>query len=145
MAIHRRAQALRHYGIALGVALLLAGCHGTPEQPDNALVCRTYASQGSRQEVLARGTIAGMLGEAQGRSGVHEGYMVQLDGRCDLLVRIETNVGITGPIPLHRGEPVIIKGEYEYTATGGVIHWTHHDPSGRHVNGYVQAAGKFYR
>ena len=60
-----------------------------------------------------------------------------------LTIRIEDNVSITGPIPLAKGEPVTLQGVYE--CNDGVIHWTHHDPRGRHMGGYIQAGGKIYR
>jgi hypothetical protein len=47
-------------------------------------------------------------------------------------------------VPLRAGETVTVKGQFEDDPTGGVIHWTHHDPSGRHVGGYVLAGGKYY-
>jgi hypothetical protein len=47
-------------------------------------------------------------------------------------------------VPLHAGETAIVKGQYETDATGGVIHWTHHDPEGRHVGGYIVVGGKTY-
>ncbi len=147
MAIHRRPQPVRHRRLALlALALALAaGCASHPETPDNGLVCRTYAAQADKQEVLAQGKIVAILGTMLGPSGHHAGFLLQLTGDCDLLVRVETNVDLTGPVPLKAGENAIVKGEYEYTALGGVIHWTHHDPGGRHVDGYVQAAGKVYQ
>lgn len=144
MAVHRRAQSLRHYGLVAALALA-SGCASHPEAPDNALVCSTYAGQGSGQEVLAQGNVAAILGTREGPSGEHEGFLLQLTGDCDLVVRVETNVDLTGPVPLRAGEAAIVKGQYEYTVMGGVIHWTHHDPAGRHVAGYVQAGGKVYQ
>ena len=58
-------------------------------------------------------------------------------------IRIEDNVSVTGPIPLSKGELVTLQGQYE--CNDGVIHWTHHDPRGRHVGGFIEAGGKIYR
>jgi hypothetical protein len=125
--------------------IAVAGCAGQPEKPDNAFVCQSFSSQASKQEVLAEGRIAYVLGTSNGPSGEHEGFLLKLSGDCDLLVRVETNVDITGPVPLRAGETVTVKGEYEFEPTGGVVHWTHHDPAGRHIGGYVLAAGKLYQ
>ena len=144
MAVHRRAQALRYLGVA--VALLLAtACNGQPEKPNNAQICQLYAGQGSGVEVIATGTVARVLGDRRGPSGEHEGYLLQTDGDCDLLLRVETNEDLTGHVPLHEGERVVVKGEYEFAPEGGVVHWTHRDPRGRHINGYVYAGGQYYR
>ncbi len=144
MAIHRRAKALRHYGIIVAL-LLVSACNSHPEEPNNALVCQLYAGQGSKTEVFVKGTVQRVLGDSQGPSGVHEGYLLQLRHGCDVLARIETNETLTGHIPLHNGESVEVKGEYEYTPEGGVIHWTHRARNGRHINGYVYAGGKYYQ
>jgi len=146
MAIHRRAASLRHRALALGFILLSsAGCSGAvTEKPDNAHVCALYASGTSGAEVLAEGTVVAELGTSNGPSGEHEGFLLRLTRQCDLMLRVETNVDITGPVPLRPGETVIVKGQFEDDPTGGVIHWTHHDPEGRHVAGYVLAGGKYY-
>jgi hypothetical protein len=148
MAIHRCSPALWRYGrtaFALSAILAFAAC-AAQEQPDNKVICSAYAGQLTNGEVVADGTVGGVLGERRGPSGEHEGFLLQLDGDCDLLLRVETNTDITGPIPLHRGERVIVKGVYVYTPLGGVIHWTHHDPGGRHEAGFVKTPdGKLYQ
>jgi hypothetical protein len=90
------------------------------------------------------GTVVALLGTSQGESGEHEGFLLKLSRQCDLLLRVEVNTDITGAVPLATGESVTVKGEYDTDPTGGVIHWTHHDPSGRHIGGYIVAAGKTY-
>lgn len=86
-----------------------------------------------------------MLGTRNGPSGEHEGFLLKLNEQCDLLLRVETNVDITGPVPVQAGEIVTVKGQFEDDPSGGVIHWTHHDPRGRHVAGYVDVGGKLYQ
>lgn len=145
MAVHRRPPALRYQGLALTLALCASGCGGgQAEQPDNARICSLYASGSSGAEVIGQGTVLAVLGTRAGPSGEHEGFLLKLTRHCDLMLRIETNVDITGPVPLHTGESVTVKGQYEDDPTGGVIHWTHHDPAGRHVAGYIVADGKVY-
>jgi hypothetical protein len=150
MAVHRRPQTLRARFVGkalagLAVSLGLASCTAHVETPNNAHVCNLYARGASHAEVLARGTVVALLGTSQGRSGTHEGFLYKLDGSCDLLLRVETNTSITGPLPLRVGAPVVVKGVYDTDVTGGVIHWTHHDPGGRHVAGYVEIGNKLYQ
>lgn len=91
-------------------------------------------------EVIASGTVAQLLGTSSSSSGEHEGFVLR---RNAMTIRIEDNTSITGPIPLSKGEPVSVQGQYE--CNDGVIHWTHRDPRGRHVGGYIEAGGKTYR
>ena len=46
---------------------------------------------------------------------------------------------------LKAGDMVGFYGEYEPNSQGGVIHWTHHDPQGRHVAGWLEHNGKRYQ
>lgn len=94
----------------------------------------------SAVEVVASGKVAQLLGTFSSPTGQHEGFTIHSKS---MTIRIEDNVSITGPIPLTKGEPVTLQGVYE--CNDGVIHWTHHDPRGRHMGGYIQAGGKIYR
>ena len=84
------------------------------------------------------------MGVQSGRISPHEGFLFQLGSGCSLVLRVEANTDFTGPIPLAPGERVLVKGEYEYYPLGGVIHWTHRDPRGRHESGYIAAGGRMY-
>jgi len=46
---------------------------------------------------------------------------------------------------LRTGDTVEFHGEYEWNSKGGVIHWTHHDPAGRHIDGWLKHGGKTYQ
>ncbi len=131
----------RHSAVFAVALFALTGC--TPG-PDDASVCRVSRANASGVEVIADGSVEQILGTQAGPSGPHEGFLLRLRSGCDLVVRVETNVDFTGPIPLRTGEYVVVKGEYESDPLGGVIHWTHRETSGRHPSGYVEAGGRYY-
>ncbi len=132
-------------------AFLLAGC-STSQAPNDRAVCDAYAAGRSHVEVVADGIVTRTLGVAPGRpsttlragSSPHEGFLMRLSSACSLIVRVEANTDFTGSFPLAPGQRVNVKGEYEYYPMGGVVHWTHRDPRGRHEGGFIQTGGGLY-
>jgi hypothetical protein len=129
---------------SLAIAACASACGGNGTT-DDAAVCSAYHNGRSGVEVVADGRVTAILGVAQGRVSPHEGFLVRLDSGCDVVVRVEANTDLTGEFPIARGDRVVVKGEYEYYPRGGVIHWTHRDPRGRHEGGYVQLGGRTYQ
>lgn len=129
------------FGVAL--AVLAGGC-ASPSTPNDAAVCDAYQAGRSHVEVVADGTVTRVLGVKAGRTSPHEGFLMKLGSGCDTIVRVEANTDFTGQFSLAPGDRVTVKGEYEFYRLGGVIHWTHRDPRGRHEGGYVEVGGKTY-
>jgi len=124
-------------------AFALGACAAT-QAPNDPAACSAFADGRSHVEVVVDGTVTRLLGVEPGRVSPHEGFLLRLASGCNLIVRVEANTDFTGPIPLASGEHVAVKGEYEYYPLGGVIHWTHRDPRGRHEGGYIEAGGRMY-
>ncbi|MEO6836354.1 MAG: DUF3465 domain-containing protein [Candidatus Tumulicola sp.] len=135
---------MRNALAACGLAALLAGCAGAAT-PNDAVVCDAFRAGRSHVEVVADGTVTRVLGVKAGRTSPHEGFLMKLGSSCDTIVRVEANTDFTGAFALARGDRVTVKGEYEFYPLGGVIHWTHRDPRGRHEGGYVEAGGETYQ
>jgi hypothetical protein len=95
-------------------------------------------------EVTAQGTVTRDFGVRPGRESAHEGFLLRLSSDCNLVVRVEANTDFTGAFAVRPGQPVEVRGEYEYYSRGGVIHWTHRDPRGRHPDGFIQTNGHQY-
>jgi hypothetical protein len=138
----------RAAGAAAAGVLLLAACAGGGGSADasNAAVFDAWRAARSRVEVTASGSVARVLGQREGPSGMHEGFLLHLRGGAGrgLTVRVEDNTDITGPIPLRAGDDVVVRGEYIYDSRGGIIHYTHRDPRARHPAGYVRVNGRIY-
>jgi len=127
--------------------LLLGGCSGgAGDSGSNAAVYDAWRAGRSHIEVTASGSVARILGERPGPSGVHEGFLLHLRGSegRGLTVRVEDNVDLTGPIPMRTGDDVTVRGEYIYDPRGGLIHYTHRDPRNRHPGGFVRVNGRLY-
>jgi hypothetical protein len=129
--------------VTLAVATAASAC-AAAQSPDDSAVCAAYAAGRSKVEVVADGAITRVLGVQPGAISPHQGFLLRLGSGCSLIVRVEANTDFTGPMPLAPGERVVVKGEYEYYPLGGVIHWTHRDPRGRHEGGYIEAGGRSY-
>ena len=74
----------------------------------------------------------------------HQGFILTLTNGQTLLVA--HNIDLASRITdLNLGDSVEFYGEYEWNEKGGVIHWTHIDPSGRHESGWLRHNGQTYQ
>ena len=57
---------------------------------------------------------------------------------------VSQNIDVAERIPLAERDSIEFRGQYEWNERGGVVHWTHHDPAGRHPGGWIRHAGELY-
>ncbi len=43
------------------------------------------------------------------------------------------------------GDAISFRGEYVYNPKGGIVHWTHRDPQGKHFGGWIKHNGHTYQ
>ena len=73
----------------------------------------------------------------------HQRFIIKLDSNQTLL--IAHNIDLAPKVEnLKVDDHVNFYGEYEWNSKGGVIHWTHKDPQGRHVAGWLRHSGRTY-
>jgi hypothetical protein len=102
-----------------------------------------FANRQSNVHVQCEAVVKTVLAD-DNQGGRHQRFIVQLASGQTLL--IAHNIDISGRIEsIKKGDRVTINGEYEWNPQGGVIHWTHHDPSGRHLSGWVKHDGQTYQ
>jgi len=74
----------------------------------------------------------------------HQRFILRLPS--DQTILVAHNIDLAPRIPaLKAGDSVTFSGEYEWNDRGGVVHWTHRDPDGRHPAGWLKHAGKTYQ
>ena len=106
-------------------------------------ISNVYQTQQSGSQMAGEGVVDRVLSDDNDGSR-HQRFILRLTSGQTLL--IAHNIDIAPRIEaLRNGDRVAFYGQYEWNAEGGVIHWTHHDPAGQHVAGWVKHNGMVYK
>ncbi len=118
--------------------------YGHSQTPDaTSVLADAYRKQLSDLQVAAAGEVIKLLPDDDVGSR-HQRFLLRLDSGQTLL--IAHNIDLAPRInSLRVGDRVAFNGEYEWNEHGGVIHWTHHDPAGRHEAGWLKHNGRTYQ
>ena len=110
---------------------------------DQNKIMQAYQQQRSNIQVQAQGIVKAVLpDDNQGLK--HQKIILKLEN--GLTVLIAHNIDLAPRIDgLKKGDQLEFFGEYEYNPKGGVIHWTHHDPQRKHMDGWLKYNRKIYQ
>ena len=109
----------------------------------NSVIQKAYQNQQSDLQVSGMGVVIRLLPDDNIGSR-HQKFILRLSNNQTLL--IAHNIDLAPRINnLKKGDKVTFYGEYEWNSKGGVIHWTHHDPNGSHIGGWLKHNGKIYQ
>ena len=104
---------------------------------------RAYKNRQSDIQIRGSGKVTRILSDDT-KGSRHQRFILKLATGQTLL--IAHNIDLAPRInSLNIGDRIEFYGEYEWNPKGGVIHWTHHDPKGRHADGWLIHNGKTYR
>ncbi|MDA3895063.1 MAG: DUF3465 domain-containing protein [Desulfobacteraceae bacterium] len=108
----------------------------------DAIIANAFSNHESNLQVSGQGIVMKLLPDDNIGSR-HQKFIIKLSSGQTLLMA--HNIDLAHRIgSLREGDSVQFYGEYEWNNKGGVIHWTHRDPSGSHVAGWLQHQGKRY-
>ena len=128
----------------------------TSNQPINAEVSNgalidAFKNKKSHLFVEGAGVVKKLLAD-DNKGARHQKFLVSVSHEQTLL--FAHNIDLAPRIEnLQIGDSMTFKGEYVYNPKGGVVHWTHHNPSGRQENispqgkqlgGWIKHNGKIY-
>lgn len=114
-----------------------------PVQDYVTILQNAYDNQLSDIQVQGEGVVTRILSDDL-EGDQHQRFILRVSPNQTLLVA--HNIDIADRVPgLQLDSVVEFYGEYEWNSQGGVIHWTHHDPSGHHLDGWLRYAGNTYQ
>lgn len=120
------------------------GIYSTPDHqaPISETLASAIRAQKSGVQVSGEGIVTRILSDDNDGSR-HQRFIITLASGNTLLVA--HNIDIASRVePLARGDSIAFNGVYEWNPQGGVIHWTHHDPDGRHTTGWLKHKGRTF-
>lgn len=124
------------------ITLPMAGADRATVDVDQELA-DAYQNHRGDIQVQVEATVSRLLPD-DNRGSRHQRFIVQLGSGQTLLVA--HNIDLAARIAeLKPGDTVELFGEYEWSDKGGVMHWTHRDPGGRHVAGWIKHNGQIYQ
>jgi len=95
------------------------------------------------RQARGRGVVVRILSDDNDGSR-HQRFILRLASGRTLLVA--HNIDLAARVAnMEIGDTVEFNGEFETNPQGGVIHWTHHDPRGMHIDGWLRHKGRTYQ
>ena len=132
--------------LVLATVLLAFGFSNTEGKIDEASDERlryAYENRQSNVQLAGQGVVEKLLSDDVEGSR-HQRFILRLASGQTVLVA--HNIDLAPRIDaLCVGDVVAFYGEYEWNSRGGVIHWTHRDPQGRHPHGWLKHRGLSYQ
>ena len=130
--------------IALGACQSAPATYQTsaPSDGDQRLA-RAFAQHESALQIEGTGKVVRLLSDDNDGSR-HQRFIVELKTGQTLL--IAHNIDLAPRIiSLKASDDIEFFGEYEWNEKGGTIHWTHRDPKGHHIAGWIKHEGSVYQ
>lgn len=135
--------------VAAALVLSSAAACGSASRPaatspgvgsGDAALARAFRDHESGVQVEGAGTVVRLLSDDL-EGGRHQRFILELSSGQTVLVAHNIDVAPRLDV-LEVGDEVAFRGVYEWNAQGGVVHWTHHDPSGEHPAGWLRYDGR---
>jgi len=124
-------------------ALVIPDNRASAQPTNTSVVANAYIQHLQDVQVMGEGEVVKVLADDDQGSKhqrfilrVPEGFTVLVAHNIDHAPRVAN---------IAQGDKVLFYGEYVWNEKGGVVHWTHSDPRGRHVSGWLKHNGITYQ
>lgn len=126
-----------------GVPLAEAASSTAAQRPAQDEARIAFEARARDRRITAFGVVERILADDRDGSP-HQRFIIRTGGGISLLIAHNLDLAprLSG---LKVGDAVTVVGEYVWNDKGGLMHWTHDDPQGRHAVGYIEWRGKRYQ
>jgi len=151
----KNSQYVKFLFLIIVISVFIVACQGasshkgpqavefTPTKNDVSIIKQAYSNRTSNLFVESNGIVERLLSDDL-KGSRHQRFIIRLSSGQTLL--IAHNIDIAPRIDsIAQGDRVDFRGEYEWNEKGGVVHWTHHDPGGRKLGGWIVHNGFIYK
>ena len=115
----------------------------TDNARDSTTVARAYKNKDNAAQITGSGVVIRHFADDTSATQ-HQKFIIKLNLAQALLITHNIDCALRISF-LRKGDTVKFYGEYKWSAKGGVVHWTHHDPKGNHVSGWLKYNGNIYQ
>jgi hypothetical protein len=123
----------------------VSACRVQPSgsKDDDSAIAGAFNTRTSNVQVESEGIVERILSDDLA-GGKHQRFILRLASGQTIL--ISHNIDLAPRVDgLQEGDRIAFYGEYIWNSQGGIVHWTHHDPEGRHVAGWLKYKGRTYQ
>lgn len=92
--------------------------------------------------ITVEGEVVRLLADDQAGSR-HQRFVIRLN--CGRSLLISHNLDLSQRVPVEVGDRVLVRGDFEWSAQGGTIHWTHLDPRNNREGGWIVHGDRRYQ
>jgi hypothetical protein len=114
---------------------------GKQSHLEELTLAQAHDRQLSDVMIQSEGRVKLVLGDDT-RGSRHQHLLVEVPE--GFTVKIAHNIDLATRVPAVVGETLEFRGVYEFNEKGGVVHWTHRDPDGKHPGGWIRHKGRVY-
>lgn len=147
---------IKNVVLLLLLALLVSACDQPVQRPkvsddpvtiaaalsENTSIVQAYFAKQSDIQVSGNGVVTKLLAD-DNQGSRHQKFLLKINAEQTLL--FAHNLDLADRVPLAVGDAITFRGEYVYNPKGGIIHWTHRDPRGSHLAGWIMLRGEKYQ
>ena len=112
-----------------------------PPPDDSEQIRQAFQQRGSNLLVETEATVVRIFPDIED-TRTYQQFRVRLPNGHELMVMHDLDQALRVPLDVH--DSIRLRGEYDWTSRGGVIHWTHDDPERQREGGWIELQGKKY-